>query len=162
MNAYTVNEPIPASEVTTRIWRLQYGPCWCHSTPAESSAFDFVRLRRTSADLGAMNQNLLIVSERVIDGAATVYRQVYSTVPDPKLVISAGTCPTSASFWEDLPNGWVSVEEVIPVDVRVKECVSGRPEALVAALLSHLFAVTERSETSEALTLSGPLEANHA
>lgn len=156
------------SQPPTRIWRLQYGPCWCHSPPHESSSFDYVRLRRTSADFGAMSENLFVVSERVIDGSASLYRQVYSTVPDPKLVVATGTCPTSSQFWEDLPNGWIPVEEVLPVDVRVEECVSGKPEALVAALLSHLFAVKgqaprrRRDKGTEPLTQSASLETHNA
>lgn len=122
----------------TRIWRLQYGPCWCHSTPDQSS-FDYVRLRRTAADFGSLEQNLLIVSERVIDGSAKVYSQVHASVPDPKLVISAGACPTAHQFWDELPNGWSPADEILPIDIRVQECVTGNPEALVAALLTHLF-----------------------
>ncbi len=128
------------SPPATRIWRLQFGPCWCHSAPSQASAFDYVRLRRTSADLGPLRENLLIVSERVIEGSARMYREVHSSVPDPKLVISAGTCPTAHQFWDDLPGGWAPVDEILPVDIRVAGCVSGNPEALVAALLEYLFA----------------------
>lgn len=127
------------SDLSPRVWRLQYGPCWCHSTPTESSAFDYVRMRSTVADLGALEENLLIVSERVIDGTANAFRRIHASVPDPKLVISAGTCPASHRFWDELPNGWILVQEVLAVDIRVEECVSGYPEALVAAVLGHVF-----------------------
>ena len=133
------NHPDPAP-ARTRIWRLQFGPCWCHSSPAENASFDYVRLRRTSADLGVFQENLLIVSERVIEGSAKMYREVHSNVPDPKLVIAAGTCPTAHSFWDNLPGGWSSVEDIIPVDIRVDGCVSGNPESLLAAVLEHVFA----------------------
>ncbi len=122
-----------------RIWRLQFGPCRCSSGPTASSSFDYMRLRRTRGEFGTMRDNLLIVSERVIDGSAAMHRQVYSTVPDPKVVVATGTCPMSHDFWDDLPNGWIPVEEVLPVDIRVDDCVNGKPEALVAAILSHLF-----------------------
>lgn len=133
------NDRSQEREADNRIWRLQYGPCWCHSTPTESSSFDYVRLRRTSADLGALEENLLIVSERVIDGSAKVFREVYASVPEPKLVVSAGTCPSARAFWNDLPNGWVPVQEILSVDIPITECVSGNPEALVAGILGHLF-----------------------
>lgn len=140
-----------------RIWRLQYGPCWCRSIPTEASSFDYVRLRRTTADLGSLEENLLIVSERVIDGCGKSYRQVYADVPDPKLVISAGTCPTSHRFWDELPNGWAPVEKILPIDIAVEDCISGSPEALMAAVISHVLTrdVTPMVAAEDALSIGG-------
>jgi NADH:ubiquinone oxidoreductase subunit B-like Fe-S oxidoreductase len=128
----------------TRIWRLQFGPCWCRSIPTEGSSFDFVRMRTTAAELGPLEDNLLIVSDRVITGAARMYRQIYADVPDPKLVIGTSSCPSADRFWDDLPGGWSPASDVIPLDLHVDECITGSPESLLAAVLAHLFA-TERS-----------------
>jgi Ni,Fe-hydrogenase III small subunit len=142
----------------TRIWRLQYGPCWCNAAANDSVAYDYVRMRRTAADFGSFDKNILIVSERVIDGTEGVYRQVHDSVPDPKLVISAGACPTSHRFWDDLPYGWVPVDQVIPIDIAVTQCVTGNPEALTAALVAHLFRqrppATPESPITETRTLT--------
>lgn len=123
----------------TRIWRLQYGPCWCQTRPSDTASFDFVRLRTPSADLGRAGENLLIVSGRVIDGTKQVFRQVYSDVPEPKVVISAAACPAAHRFWGELPVGWTSVDEILPIDIRVEECISDKPEELVAVVLSHFL-----------------------
>lgn len=120
------------------IWLLQYGPCWCRSTPTDGGSFDYVRMRRTLVE--PLEENLLIVSEKVIDGTAGIYRQVYDDVPHPKLVISAGTCPFASRFWDELPNGWDRVDEILPIDVHVEDCISGNPEALLAAVLAHRLA----------------------
>lgn len=125
------------------IWRLQYGPCWCRSTPTDSGSFDYVRLRKTSVDLNALEENLLIVSERVVDGSASVFRRVCRDVPDPKLVISAGPCPFASRFWDELPNGWTNVDEILPVDIHVADCISGNPEMLMVAVLEHVLARDE-------------------
>ncbi len=127
-----------------RIWLLQYGPCWCHTTPTDTSSFDYVRLRKTEADLGTLEENLLIVSDRVIDGSGKSYRQVYADVPDPKLVVSVATCPHARRFWDELPNGWTPVDELLPIDLHVDECIRGYPEALAAAVLAHVLSDTER------------------
>jgi NADH:ubiquinone oxidoreductase subunit B-like Fe-S oxidoreductase len=137
-----------------RIWVLQYGPCWCRSHPTDSSSFDYVRLRRTSADLGAWGENLLIVSARVIDGSNHLYRQVYSEMPDPKVVVAVPPCPAAGQFWEELPNGWGEVEELIPVDIRVDECMNGFPESLMSAVLAHALARAEDSHRDEAKSVS--------
>ncbi|MFP3881437.1 MAG: hypothetical protein ACLFRT_00930 [Actinomycetota bacterium] len=132
-------DELSQDRVATRIWLLQYGPCWCRTPRTETSSFDYVRLRTKKADLGRLEENLLIVSERVIDGTAKVYRQVYDDVPDPKLVISAAACPTADRFWDGLPNGWVPVDEILPIDIHVDACISGEPESLAAAVLGHVL-----------------------
>jgi len=150
-------ERVPASDPDQRerprsrirIWRLQYGPCWCQTRPSAAAAFDFVRLRTTSADLGRADENLLIVSGRVIDGTKQVFRQLYDDVPEPKIVISTATCPGAHLFWDELPVGWTPVGEILPVDIHVEQCVSGNPEELLAAVLSH-FLVRERWPDTEA------------
>lgn len=142
----------------TRIWLLQYGPCWCRTPATETSSFDYVRLRRTAADLGTLEENLLIVSDRVIDGSARAYRQVHSDVPDPKLVISAAACPTARRFWDELPNGWTPVDELLHIDLHVEECINGHPEALTAALLAHVLGDTEEPTVARGdreMSLSG-------
>jgi len=138
-------DPVPSERPEpigdpVRIWILQYGPCWCRTVPTDTSSFDFVRLRRTVTDLGALEENLLIVSDRVIDGSARVFRQVYQGVPEPKLVISAAACPSASRFWDELPNGWSPVEDVLSVDIEVEACISGYPEELMATVLRHVLA----------------------
>lgn len=96
-------------------------------------------MRKTAADLGSLEGNLLIVSDRVIDGSGKTYRQVYADVPDPKLVVSAAACPTAHRFWDELPNGWTPVDELLPIDLYVDECINGHPEALTAAVLGHVL-----------------------
>lgn len=153
-------------ESPTRIWRLQYGPCWCLSVPVDTSSFDYVRMRRTAADLGSLDENLLIVSERVIDGTGKVYRRVYSEVPDPKIVIAAGTCPTAHRFWDELPNGWVPVQEVLPIDIHVDECITRSPETLLAAVLGYVMSrqapIRERASGAESVRLTPSMELGDA
>jgi Ni,Fe-hydrogenase III small subunit len=137
-----------------RIWLLQHGPCWCRSHPTDSSSFDYVKLRRTGADLGAWRRNVLIVSERVIDGSGNLYRQVYAEMPDPKVVVAAASCPAAGRFWDDLPNGWAPVEDMIPIDIRVDECMNGNPESLMTAVLAYALAQQEAPQRGVAMSVS--------
>lgn len=123
----------------TKIWLLQYGPCWCRTVPTESNYFDYVRLRKTTSALGTLQENLLILSDRVIDGSTHLYRQVYEDMPSPKLVVSTGPCPYAQRFWDELPSGWSPVAELLPVDIHVGDCISGKPETLMAAVLDHIL-----------------------
>lgn len=119
-----------------RIWTLLQGPCWCEGTPGKSSSFGLTRYR--SVDLGRFEAHILVVSNRVMDGSLPTLRRLYSEAPDPKLVIAVASCPTAEEFWEGLQGGWTPIEEILEVDVAVDECISGRPESLLAAVLDHL------------------------
>lgn len=141
------------SAVRIRIWRLQYGPCWCHGIPSDSGSFTFARMRTTSADFGLAEENLLIVSGRVLDGTKGVFLRLYSDIPEPTVVISAPACPAAQRFWDELPVGWTPVEEVIPVHIRVEHCIWGNPEELMAAALSHFLTREGQPNSAPRITL---------
>lgn len=98
-------------------------------------------------DLGPLDANLVIVSERVLAGSGLVCEQVLESVPEPRLVIATATCPSAKAFWEEAPISWVPVSEVLPVDLTVDSCVSGQPEALLGVVLSYLAEVGAHSNT---------------
>lgn len=137
-----------SSSAALGVWILQYGPCWCRSVPTESSSFDFMRLRKTVLDPGTLDDNLLIVSDRVIDGSSRVYHQLFEDIPNPKLVISTAACPATAQFWDDLPSGWRPVDELFPVDIHVDRCIRGEPEALMTSVLKHFLSGDGRDRST--------------
>ena len=124
-------------EAVGRLWRLQFGPCWCQGLPGETGSFDFVRTYTSNVSLDSLGFNVLILSDRVIDGFRPVFLQLHERVPEPRLVLATAACPQAAPFWNDLPVGWSPVGDLVTVDVRVDECVNGRPETLVAAVLDY-------------------------
>ena len=136
------------------MWRLQFGPCWCRGAPASTGSFDFVRLVTSESDLGDFDSSILILSERVIDGSLAVYRQVIDRIPDPKLIVSAAACPAARSFWDDLPLGWTPVSDLMPVDIRIDECISGMPESLMAALIRHVTSVNPAHGQPQEIAMS--------
>lgn len=143
------------AESPIRVWRLQYGPCWCRRTPDDTDSFDFVRLTTSTADLGSFDRNVLIVSDRVIDGSQPVFLQVYERVPSPKLVVATAPCHGAARFWEELPVGWSPVEDLLPVDIHIDdECVTGNPEVLMARVLGHVLSETATSSGRADLAVS--------
>lgn len=127
------------------ICRLQYGPCWCHGLPGETGSFDFVRTSFREVPLGDFDRNILILPERVIDGSGPVFLQFHDRVASPRLVVATAACPAAAAFWDDLPMGWSSIHELVPVDIHIGECISGYPDALMAAVLSYAAQPTSDS-----------------
>lgn len=118
-----------------RIQVIQHGPCWCRAGSGAAGSFDFIRSRGADLAADAFDRNVLLVSDRVIAGSERSLVLAHRRLPDPKLVVAVGHCPATEAFWAELPGGWVKAEEVIPVDLHVAECASGRPEALLAAVL---------------------------
>lgn len=143
--------------ISRRIWRLQYGPCWCRGMPGEEGSFDFVRSTTTQLGVGDLDFNLLLLSDRVIDGSRPIFLQVDDLVPNPRLVVATSSCPAAQRFWDELPVAWSPVDEVVPVDHWVEECINGRPEALLVAVL----AMIRQREASQSETPMSRSEVGH-
>ena len=66
--------------------------------------------------------------------------RTYEQMPEPKFVVSVGSCSVSGGVFQGCYNVGGSVDDVVPVDVFIPGCPP-RPEAIVDGiiqLLSHL------------------------
>jgi NADH-quinone oxidoreductase subunit B len=61
-------------------------------------------------------------------------KRVYDQMPEPKFVVSMGSCTISGGPFQEGYNVIKGVEELIPVDIHVPGCPP-RPEALVYGVL---------------------------
>jgi NADH-quinone oxidoreductase B subunit len=84
--------------------------------------------------------DVLIVTGPVTRQARERLLRTYEQMPEPKFVISVGTCSISGGAFQGCYNVGGAVDEVIPVDVYIPGCPP-RPEAVVDGviqLLTHL------------------------
>ncbi|KUO60628.1 NADH dehydrogenase [bacterium BRH_c32] len=118
------------------IWQLGFGLACCaiEMMAASASSYDFDRF-------GVMPRNTprqadaIIISGTVTLKMALRIKRLYEQMPDPKYIISMGSCANCGGpYWDHGYHVLKGVDRVIPVDVYVPGCPP-RPEALFEGLL---------------------------
>lgn len=59
-----------------------------------------------------------------------VVKQLYSQMPDPKVVVAVGICACDGGIFKDCYNILGGVDKVIPVDIYVPGCAA-KPESII-------------------------------
>jgi NADH-quinone oxidoreductase subunit B len=118
-------------------WQMFFGLACCAIEMMATSAshYDFDRfgvIPRPSP----RQCDLIIISGTVTIKMATRIKRLYEQIPDPKYIISMGSCSNCGGpYWEHGYHVLKGVDRVIPVDVYVPGCPP-RPEALLQGLLT--------------------------
>src|SRR5512139_3396011 len=81
--------------------------------------------------------DVLVVTGPVSRQARERLLRTYEQIPEPKFVISVGSCSISGGVFSDCYNVVGSTDEVIPVDVYIPGCPP-RPEAIVDGIIQLL------------------------
>ncbi|MGA4540521.1 NADH-quinone oxidoreductase subunit B [Uniformispora flossi] len=118
------------------LWVFNFGLACCaiEFIATSMAKHDFIRLGVIPFAPGPRQADLMIVSGTVTDKMAPAIKRLYEQMPEPKYVISFGSCANCGGPYWDSYCVTKGVDQIIPVDVYVPGCPP-RPEALLQGIL---------------------------
>jgi len=118
------------------LWVFNFGLACCaiEFIAASMARHDFIRLGVIPFANGPRQADLMVVSGTVTDKMAPAVRRLWEQMPEPKYVISFGSCSNSGGPYWDSYCVTKGVDQIVPVDVYVPGCPP-RPEALLQGIV---------------------------
>jgi NADH-quinone oxidoreductase subunit B len=118
------------------LWVFDLGLACCavELAAAATAHEDFRPLGVAPFEPDAGRADVMVVAGTVTDKMAPAIRRLYDRLPEPKHVISFGSCANSGGPYWDSYCVTKGVDQIVPVDVYVPGCPP-RPEALLQGIL---------------------------
>jgi NADH-quinone oxidoreductase subunit B len=118
------------------LWVFNFGLACCaiEFIAASTSKNDFIRLGVIPFAHGPRQADLLVVAGTLTDKMAPALKRVYDQMPEPKYVISFGSCSNCGGPYWDSYSVTKGVDQIVPIDVYVPGCPP-RPEALLHGII---------------------------
>ena len=128
------------------LWVMNFGLACCaiEFIAASTARHDFIRLGVIPFAHGPRQADLLVVAGTLTDKMAPALKRVFDEMPEPKYVISFGSCSNCGGPYSDSYSVTKGVDQIVPVDVYVPGCPP-RPEALLQGIIKLQERIGEES-----------------
>ena len=123
------------------IWAVHFNSGSCNGCDIETLAtltprYDVERFG-IKLEGSPRHADVLLVTGPVTRQARERLIRTYEQMPEPKFVISIGSCSIAGGVFQDCYNCVGSVDQVVPVDVYIPGCPP-RPEAIIDGIVQLL------------------------
>ena len=95
-----------------------------------------------------MHADIFLVTGGINSQNSAVVQQIYSQIPEPKVVVAVGACACTGGVFKDCYNIQGGVDKAIPVDIYVGGCAA-RPESIIDGVVKAVALFEEKLSAYE-------------
>lgn len=137
------------SKITRSPWLLHYDASSCNGCDIEVLAcltpvYDVERFGVINTG-DPMQADILLITGGVNAQSASVVKQIYEQMAEPKVVVAVGVCACTGGIFKETYNIIGGVDTQIPVDVYVPGCAA-RPQSIIDGVVQAIGIFNERYE----------------